>query len=97
EMAEVQGAVRHADQHMGRILQALEDLKLDSNTLVVFTTDHGIALPRAKCSVYEPGLQVASIWRLAARKGWHGGIRKREMISNVDYLPTILDALGVAL
>ncbi|MGA3327868.1 MAG: sulfatase [Terriglobia bacterium] len=97
EIAELQGAVRHADQHMGRILSALEDLKLASHTLVIFTTDHGIAMPRAKCSVYEPGLQVASIWRLPLRSGWHDGIRKHEMISNVDYLPTILDTLGVAL
>jgi arylsulfatase A-like enzyme len=96
EIAELQGAVRHADQHMGRILSALDDLKLASHTLVIFTTDHGIALPRAKCSVYEPGLQVASIWRLPSRQGWHGGIRKREMISNVDYVPTILDALSLA-
>jgi arylsulfatase A-like enzyme len=96
EIAELQGAVRHADQHMGRILSALDDLKLASRTLVIFTTDHGIAMPRAKCSVYEPGLQVASLWRLPSRPGWHGGMRKREMISNVDYVPTILEALGVA-
>jgi arylsulfatase A-like enzyme len=96
EIAELQGAVRHADQHMGRILSALEGLKLGSHTLVIFTTDHGIAMPRAKCSVYEPGLQVASIWRLPSRPGWQGGIRKREMISNVDYVPTILEVLGLA-
>jgi arylsulfatase A-like enzyme len=95
EMIELQGAVRHADRHMGRILQALDDLKLDSNTLAVFTTDHGIGMPRAKCSVYEPGLEVASIWRLPSRKGWHGGLRRREMISNVDYVPSILELLGM--
>jgi hypothetical protein len=96
EIAELQGAVRHADHHMGRILSALDDLKLTSRTLTIFTTDHGIAMPRAKCSVYEPGLQVASIWRLPSRPGWYGGMRKREMISNVDYVPTILEVLGVA-
>jgi arylsulfatase A-like enzyme len=95
EMIELQGAVRHADRHMGRILQALADLKLDSNTLAIFTTDHGIGMPRAKCSVYEPGLEVASIWRLPSRKGWHGGQRRREMLSNVDYVPSILEVLGI--
>lgn len=96
EMIELQGAVRHADEHMGRILRALEELKFDSGTLVIFTTDHGIAMPRAKCSVYEPGLETASIWRLPSRKGWHGGVRRREMISNVDYVPSILEVLGIA-
>jgi arylsulfatase A-like enzyme len=94
EMVELQGAVRHADQNMGRILKALEDLRLAENTLTIFTTDHGIAMPRAKCSVYEPGLQVASVWRLPSRNGWHGGVRKREMISNVDYVPSILEMIG---
>jgi len=89
--------VRHMDEHMGRILKALTGLKLDDNTLVVFTTDHGIAMPRAKCSLYEPGLQTALMLRLPSRPGWHGGIRRREMISNVDYLPTVLDALGLPL
>ncbi len=95
EMAELQGAVRHADEHLGRILRAVDDLKLDSNTLVVFTTDHGVGLPRAKCAVYEPGLETASIWRLPSRKGWHGGVRRREMISNIDYVPSILEMAGI--
>lgn len=97
EIAELQGAVHHSDEHMGRILQALADLRLDANTLTIFTTDHGIAMPRAKCSVYEPGLQVASIWRLPSRKGWFGGLRKREMIANVDYVPSILEVLNLPL
>ena len=95
EMAELHGLVRHMDEHMGRILRAVEELDLAKRTLVIFTTDHGIAMPRSKCSVYEPGLQVAFILRLAGREGWHGGIRRREMISNVDYLPTILELLGI--
>lgn len=96
ELAEFQGAIRHMDAHVGRILQALRELKLDQNTLVVFTTDHGIAMPRAKCSVYEPGLQTAFIVRYPRRNGWHGGARQRAMISNIDYLPTLLDAAGIA-
>jgi len=95
EIAELQGAVRHMDEHMGRILKALDDLQLAARTLVIFTTDHGIAMPRAKCSLYEPGLRVAFILRLPGREGWHGGIRRREMICNVDVLPTILELLGL--
>lgn len=95
ELAGLQGAVRHVDTQVGRLLAALHAKGLDSNTLVIFTTDHGIAMPRAKCGVYEPGMQVACILRLPHRPGWHGGIVRNEMISNIDYLPTILELVGV--
>ena len=55
---------------------------------MVFTTDHGYAMPRAKCSLYDPGLAVALMLRLPSRKGWYGGITRDEMISNVDYVPS---------
>jgi arylsulfatase A-like enzyme len=95
ELAELQGAVRHMDLHMGRILKAVTDLGLEKNTLVVFTTDHGYAMPRAKCSLYDPGISVALIVRLPSRRGWHGGLVKREMVSNLDFLPTVLELAGI--
>ncbi len=96
EIAELQGAVRHMDRHMGRVLEGLRELGLEANTLTIFTTDHGIAMPRAKCSLYDPGLGVAFMLRWPSRAGWHGGMRRSEMVSNIDILPTILDAVGVA-
>jgi N-sulfoglucosamine sulfohydrolase len=95
EVAELQGAVRYMDEHMGRLLAGLRELGLEANTLTIFTTDHGVALPRAKCSLYDPGLGVAFLLRWPSREGWHGGVRRSEMISNIDYLPTVLDAAGV--
>lgn len=96
ELAELQGAVRHMDAQMGRILRAVDELGIRERTLVVFTTDHGIAMPRAKCSVYEPGLRTSLMVRWPGRAGWHGGVRLREMISNIDDVPTLLEATGVA-
>ena len=76
-------------------MAALKELGPGTNTLLIFTTDHGIAMPRAKCALYEPGVQVALLLRLPGRKGWNGGIVHKEMISNIDYLPTILELVGV--
>ena len=84
-----------SDAQVGRLLASLKQLGLEENTLAIFTTDHGIAMPRAKGGVYEPGVQVAFMLRLPSRKGWHGGLVKNEMISNIDYLPTILDLVGL--
>ncbi|MBN1346287.1 MAG: sulfatase [Phycisphaerae bacterium] len=95
ELAELQGAVRHMDEQYGRLLEAVDRLGLRQDTLVIFTTDHGYAMPRAKCSLYDPGLAVALMLRLPSRKGWHGGGVHSHLVSNVDYLPTILDLLGI--
>lgn len=95
ELAGLQGAIRHVDSQVGRLLAALREADLESNTLVIFTTDHGIAMPRAKCGLNEPGIQVALVLRLVGRKGWYGGLMHDEMITNIDYLPTILELVGI--
>lgn len=64
EIAELQGAVRHMDEGVGSILSHLDALGLSDDTIVVFTTDHGLALPRAKCTLYDPGLEVALMMRV---------------------------------
>lgn len=95
ELAELQGAVHHVDTQFGRLMNALKELGLEENTLVIFTTDHGIAMPRAKCSLYEPGLQIALMMNLPSRHGWTGGRTLSPMLSNVDVLPTLLDLIGL--
>jgi len=95
EIAELQGAVRYLDAACGRILAALDELDLADDTIVVFTTDHGLALPRAKGTLYDPGLETALLVR-APHLGWVGGRRLDAMVSNVDLVPTMLDGLGLA-
>jgi N-sulfoglucosamine sulfohydrolase len=85
--------IRIADQAVGQILDCLRVQGLHQKTLVFFTTDHGPDYPRAKSSLYDPGIKVALIF-------WgpdfiSTGKRLRSLISNVDLLPTLLDLLGV--
>ncbi|WP_328378064.1 sulfatase [Streptomyces sp. NBC_00440] len=94
EIAELQGAVRHMDEGVGRILDHLDALGLREETIVVFTTDHGLALPRAKCTLYDPGLEVALMMRVPGRAPW-AGRRLAPMVSHVDVLPTLLDLVGL--
>ena len=94
EFAAYQGAIRKMDAAVGAILEALDGLGLRENTITIFTSDHGIPFPRAKCSLYDPGLAVPFIIRWPGG-GWTGGRIQEEMISNIDYLPTLLDALGI--
>lgn len=96
EMAAFQGAIRNADRGVGRILQALEDAGLSDDTLVVFVADHGIAFPRAKCTMYDPGIEVALVvhW---PRSLWTGGQIVDDMVSTIDVFPTLLEIAGVPL
>ncbi|MGH2559547.1 MAG: sulfatase/phosphatase domain-containing protein [Thermomicrobiales bacterium] len=93
EFAAFQGAVYEADLAVGRVLSALDAAGLAEQTLVVFMPDHGEAMPRAKCTLYDAGIGVALIVRWPA--DGVGGRTDSSLISNVDVLPTLLDAAGI--
>jgi arylsulfatase A-like enzyme len=80
------------DAAAGRILNKLETRGLADQTLVVFTTDHGIDMPRAKGSLYDPGVEVALIMRYPRR--FPAGKALNSMLSHVDFLPTLVDVAG---
>ncbi len=94
ELASLQADVHEADAGVGRILAALGDAGIREDCIVIFTTDHGIAMPRAKCTLYDPGIEIALLvqWR---NGGIPGGQAIDELVSNIDILPTLLDAAGV--
>ena len=84
--------VRRMDRAAGRVLDALAKHGLDRETLVIFTSDHGIAMPLAKGTLYDPGIKIPLIVRQPGARD--GGRRCGAMTSNVDLLPTILEAIG---
>lgn len=94
DFAWFQGAVRKLDRAVGRVMEGLEATGHAEDTLVIFTTDHGIPYPRAKCSLYDPGLETALILRRQGA-GWSDGRVCERMISNIDCLPTVLDMCGL--
>lgn len=91
EVAELQGAIRHLDAEFGRLLAGLDALGLRDSTLVIFTTDHGIAMPRAKATLYDPGLEICLLMR---GPGILTGQRCPALLSNVDLAPTLADLAG---
>ncbi len=94
EFAQLQGVIRKLDEAIGIIWRALETRELLSDTWLIFTTDHGIAMPRAKTTMYDPGIETALIL-YAEPPGLTGGRVFEELISNVDIVPTILEGLGI--
>lgn len=80
------------DKAVGRIRQTLEAIDILEETMVIFTTDHGIALPRAKGTCYDPGIETGLIISQPGR--FESGAIHNEMLSNVDLLPTILESVS---
>lgn len=89
------------DDGVGMIMETLDRLNLDDNTLVIFTSDNGgetnvtsnAPLRGGKSSLYEGGIRIPLIIR------WPQVVRAGEIChaptSNVDFYPTLLDSANV--
>ena len=95
DFAAFQGSIRFFDERVGEILNALQSSSAADNTLVVFTSDHGIPYPGAKWTVRRAGLTVPLIIYQPGTL-FDGGRTVSELMSNVDVLPTLLEYLEVA-
>ena len=94
DLARFQGTIRFFDTCVGQILNALEASQIAQNTLTIFTADHGIPYPGAKWCLYDPGIETPLIMHYPRTKP-EGGKVFRQLMSNVDFLPTLLDLLGI--
>lgn len=92
------GGVSMIDREVGMILEALERSGEASNTILVFTTDHGDQL-------LEHGLEGKNVFFEASVRApfllcypekIKAGVR-RELVEMVDVLPTLLELCGIAL
>jgi len=94
DLAAFQGSIKFLDGAVGETLEGLERSGLTENTIVIFTSDHGIPYSGAKASLFDPGIEIPLIIRWPAG-GLVGGKVHRQLMSNVDFLPTLLDLVGV--
>lgn len=94
EVAALQGSIAALDAAVGQIVAALESQGRLQDTWLIFVTDHGLAMPRAKCTLYDPGIETALLMHWPGG-GLTGGRRLPQLISHVDVVPTVLEALGI--
>ena len=92
--------IAHFDAAVGKLLNDLERLDLENDTLVVFMTDNGHSLGSGynagmrgrKGGPYQGGIRVPSFWR------WPGklpaGMDCEAVTAHVDFLPTVLELAG---
>ncbi|RKU14404.1 sulfatase [Candidatus Poribacteria bacterium] len=94
DMAAYKASGRILDNSIGAILEALDENGLAENTLVICTTDHGLAFPGMKCNLTDHGIGVMLIMR--GPGGFTGGKVCDAMVSHIDVLPTICELLDIA-
>ena len=97
------GMVEH-DMHVGKLLKALDDLKVADNTIVFYSTDNGPHMntwPDAAMTPFrgEKNTNWEGGWRVPAMVKWPGHIKpgqwSNEIMHHMDWLPTFLAAAGV--
>jgi len=93
DVAAFKTSARALDQGIGAVLHALHDLGLVDNTLVICTTDHGIAFPGAKATLFDRGIGVMMIVR--GPSGFAGGKVIDAPVSHLDVYPTLCELAGV--
>ena len=92
ELAQYYESCSRIDQGVGRLVEILKDAGVYDDTLIIFISDHGIAMPGAKTTVYEGGMHSPCIVRHPEVS--QRGIQTDAMVSWVDITPTILDFAG---
>jgi N-sulfoglucosamine sulfohydrolase len=94
DMADFTKMARELDDGVGLLLDALDAAGLAENTLVIQTTDHGLAFPAMKCNLTDHGTGVLLIMR--GPGGFEGGRVIDALVSHIDVFPTLCDLLNLA-
>jgi N-acetylglucosamine-6-sulfatase len=92
------GALKGIDENVGRVLKTLDSLKLDQNTVIIFSSDNGFFFGEHglgdKRAAYEESIRIPLLVRYPAR--FPKGKKIDKIVLNLDSAPSLLDLAGVA-
>jgi len=90
------GLITNLDDNVGRLMEALEDLGVEDNTIVAFTADHGEMLGSHGYYAKNRPLDESSHIPLIIRypKKIPAGTRVDSLVSSADVVPTLLSLCG---
>ena len=87
------------DAWAGDLIQQLKDGGEYDNTIIIFWSDHGVGLPRAKRWLYDSGTHIPLIIRVPKKfqkpLNTPSLITDNQLISSVDFAPTVLNIAGI--
>lgn len=89
--------LKGVDENLGRLLDALDQLDLTGDTVVVFTSDNGYFLGEHNCgdkrALYEESIRIPMLVRYP--RLFEPGRVIDSLVLNVDLAPTFLDLVGL--
>jgi uncharacterized sulfatase len=89
------------DKQVGALLDQLKADGLADSTIVFFFPDHGLGIPRFKRTLYDSGLHVPLLVRFPPRyqrlAPFASGGRADQLVSFVDFAPTVLKLAGMSI
>ena len=91
--------VSGVDLAVGRVVAKLKSLGLSENTIVLFSSEHGVYLGKrglaGKWLAHEPSIRIPLIVADPRLASSNGGARRKQMALTIDIAPTLLDIAGV--
>jgi arylsulfatase A-like enzyme len=91
------GGISYVDNHIGKLLEGLKELKLEQNTLVIVTSDHGEEFMQhgqfLHGQYYDEIVHVPLIMKLPGTLPEN--VRVKSVVGTIDILPTVLDLLNI--
>jgi len=93
DLADYAFEIEWYDRQMNRILKLLDESGEAAHTVVVMTSDNGMAFPRAKGNLYDYGTHVPLAIRWT--EGANGGRKVDDFVTSADLAPTLLWAAGL--
>ena len=93
DFQEYNEGIKHVDQCFGQVVDQLKQLDLLDKTIIIFTTDHGIAYPFGKNNLTDLGLEVSLLLRLPGQKERRD---TTQLVSHLDIVPTLCDYLAIS-
>jgi arylsulfatase A-like enzyme len=96
QLPDYYGCIARVDENVGRLRQELAKLGLASKTIVAFVSDHGCHF-RTRNAEYKRSGHEASIHvpLVMAGVGLNRSLTVKELVSQIDVGPTLLDACGI--
>lgn len=93
DMGNFMYSAKVADDAIGTVFDALKESGLEENTIIIFTTDHGLAFPFMKCNCLDTGIGVSLIMKFPENRA--KGKVSDSLISHLDVYPTLCDMVGL--
>ena len=87
--------VETLDEHVGELIEQLKQDGVYEDSYIFFFSDHGGNLPWTKREVLERGTHIPLIVKFP--KSSNAGTVEEELVSSVDFAPTVLSLAGVEL